>query len=46
MIGIFTSVIPLLSAFLSGFGSWLPYLIAFGFCMAVPAILKEVVSYV
>ena len=43
---IFDFVIPALSSWLDGFGSWLPGLFAFGVLMAIPPIIKEVASYV
>lgn len=41
----FNNFIPLLGSFLSGF-SLFPYLLCFGLVLAVPSIIKEVVSYV
>ena len=43
---IFQFVIPALGSWLDGFGSWIPGLLAFGVCMAIPSIIKEVASYV
>lgn len=43
---VISSFIPLLSAWLSGFGSWVPVLISLGVVLGIPKFLKEVVSYV
>lgn len=43
---IFNHFIPLLGAFLDGFGSWVLAFIALGVVCAIPSVIKEVVSYV
>lgn len=43
---IIQNFIPLLGAFLDGFGSYVTVLIALGVVFGIPKIIKEVVSYV
>lgn len=39
-------IIPLLGCIIDGFGTWIVLFIAFGIICAIPAIVKEVVTYV
>lgn len=43
---IFQNIIPLLGAFLSGFGTWIIAFIAFGVICCIPSVIREIVSYV